>query len=280
MINLHDHAITQILPQVGPKAFAVLLVICKHLGVKKTAFPSKQTIMKLTNMGRDAVTRELSVLEDAGLLKKEQRTKDGKFTTNLYTVTTKLIGVYIAASDAGDLQEDEIPCTDFQATESPATETPYTESQATISIKQNGSIEQDKVLNKSNSLSNAQNKKNEPDASEKRLKEIVSKLTGYFQTNPERWEQLCNDAQVKLSKTDFWLNVKSWAMWQADKWHIAQNPVKALTSGPNNFMSWLINERNRQVTQKARQGKAAHQAKVDDLDPSRFVKRPKPATHE
>lgn len=151
MINLHDKAITELLPRIGPKAFSVLLVICKHLNRKNTAFPSKLTIMKLTNMGRDAVTRELSVLEDAGLLRKEQRNKAGKFSTNLYTVTTNLIGVYVPAIDAGEMEEE--PCTESQATvntspctESPCTESPSSESQSTISIEQGGSIEQEKVF--------------------------------------------------------------------------------------------------------------------------------------
>ena len=90
------------------------------------------------------------------------------------------------------------------------------------------------------------------DASEKRSSESIQNLADYFVANPARWEELCNEARVKISKPDFWDNVKKWVRWNADNYQVHQSPVKALTSGRNNFLSWLGNERTRQAADKAK----------------------------
>jgi len=97
------------------------------------------------------------------------------------------------------------------------------------------------------------------DASEKRASESIEKLTAYFRENPARWVELCAEARVKMSKEDFWENTKRWARWNADNYQVFQNPVKALTSGRNNFLSWLGNERIRQASDKAKRPAYADQ---------------------
>jgi hypothetical protein len=109
-----------------------------------------------------------------------------------------------------------------------------------------------------NSLSISVNEKIE-DASERRSSESIQKLTDYFVANPARWEELCDEARVKMSKADFWDNVKKWVRWNADNYQVHQSPVKALTSGRNNFLSWLGNERTRQAADKAKRPAYADQ---------------------
>jgi biotin operon repressor len=146
MLNIRNEAITALLPKVGPKAFAVLLVISKHLGRNNTAFPSVKTLMKYTGIGRDAVRKALRVLQDEGVLIVEQRRVKGKMSSNEYHVNTDLISVFVTAKSApklventeddqqGEIEEespDNSPCPEKPSTEKPSTEKPSTEKPST-----------------------------------------------------------------------------------------------------------------------------------------------------
>ena len=133
MINIDDRFITQIMPKIGAKQTAVLLAICKHLDVKKTAFPSKYTIQKYTGLGRDSVSTSIKLLTENGLLEKEQRRKGNRQSSNLYKVKCEFINVFIKASN-------ELVCEDFQPTESQPTENPP------LSINKIESINKDKEI--------------------------------------------------------------------------------------------------------------------------------------
>jgi len=118
MLNLNDKIITEVMPVIGAKAFAVLMAISKHLNKESKAFPSVKRIMFLTKLGRDSVMSAIKLLKKEGLLIVEKRTDKGRFTSNLYTVNTDLISVFVSAKNAGNLNSK--PCTEKQ-TRKPST---------------------------------------------------------------------------------------------------------------------------------------------------------------
>lgn len=173
MINIHDKAITEILPLIGTKAFGVLLVIVKHLGKNSKAFPSKKRIGILTGLGRDSVTEALKVLEREGIITKEQRRIKGKMSSNIYTVKSNLFGVYISAESAEPLIE--LPCTEKPCTDLPCTEKPCTENPS-ISINKGIEVLNSKEVLKSN-IEEENQKKSEIELSEHELREKIGRKT-------------------------------------------------------------------------------------------------------
>lgn len=64
----------------------VLVVIAKHANKKLQAFPSVSRIAKLANMSPRSVHRKIIRLQELGLLQVKNQGKDGKKTSNLYTL--------------------------------------------------------------------------------------------------------------------------------------------------------------------------------------------------
>lgn len=64
----------------------VLLAIAKHVDGSNKAFPSVARIAKLCNMSTRTVHRKLGELAKAGLVTVKNRGKEGKKTSNLYTL--------------------------------------------------------------------------------------------------------------------------------------------------------------------------------------------------
>ena len=64
----------------------VLVVIAKHANKKLQSFPSVSRIAKLANMSPRSVHRKIIRLQELGLLHVKNRGKDGKKTSNLYTL--------------------------------------------------------------------------------------------------------------------------------------------------------------------------------------------------
>jgi len=64
----------------------VLVVIAKHANKKLQAFPSVSRIAKLANMSPRSVHRKINRLQELGLLHVKNQGKDGKKTSNLYTL--------------------------------------------------------------------------------------------------------------------------------------------------------------------------------------------------
>jgi pyocin large subunit-like protein len=64
----------------------VLVVIAKHANKKLQAFPSVSRIAKLANMSPRSVHRKIIRLQELGLLHVKNQGKDGKKTSNLYTL--------------------------------------------------------------------------------------------------------------------------------------------------------------------------------------------------
>jgi hypothetical protein len=63
-----------------------LVVIAKHANKKLQAFPSVSRIAKLANMSPRSVHRKINRLQELGLLHVKNQGKDGKKTSNLYTL--------------------------------------------------------------------------------------------------------------------------------------------------------------------------------------------------
>lgn len=150
MLNIDDRLIREVSPKIRPNALSVLLAIAIHLN-KKTGrcFPSHDTIMRLTGLGRDAVYTALDVLRDNGLLVSSQPidSKTKQFGRRTFRLTTRFIKIFVDAEDADPLPENPY-------TENPDTADPYTENQQTYQLNN------PKRLNK-----NKQIKEEEKDAS-------------------------------------------------------------------------------------------------------------------
>ncbi|MBK7337819.1 MAG: hypothetical protein IPJ00_17410 [Saprospirales bacterium] len=77
------------------------------------------------------------------------------------------------------------------------------------------------------------------DGAEMRLEKANALVRGYVLANPERLQDMCKQARNRCNETGFWDELGEYLRHHADNYQIMQNPVKALTSGPSNFVSWL-----------------------------------------
>jgi hypothetical protein len=112
--------------EINTDDFFVLLCITKRIGRSNSAFPSIAKLMQESNFGRDKVYKCLSNLVNQKLITKTQRrvkNKAGKeiLSSNLYTITTNLLSVFINAQNQG-LENFISEATDFQATDNQAPE--------------------------------------------------------------------------------------------------------------------------------------------------------------
>lgn len=64
----------------------VLITLAKHADDKGQCFPSASRIAKLANTTRRTVHRKLNELKEAGLITAQNRGKEGKKTSNIYTM--------------------------------------------------------------------------------------------------------------------------------------------------------------------------------------------------
>lgn len=91
---------TRLLEKISCDAYWVLSHLAKYLGKESSCFPSKETLKKDTSFGRYKLDNAIKELVLKGLIKKEQKAlKDGKFTSNFYTVTTDLLSIFSAKKE-------------------------------------------------------------------------------------------------------------------------------------------------------------------------------------
>ena len=103
MLNIDDRLIKEVLPQIGPNAFSVLMAISVHLDANTmTAFPSNERLGKMTGLGRDAVYSAVKKLIDFGILlsSQEKESESGKFGRRTVQVNTDYISIYLPAKKA------------------------------------------------------------------------------------------------------------------------------------------------------------------------------------
>ena len=100
MLNIDDRLIREVSPKIGPNALSVLLAISIHMDTKTDrCFPSHNTLMKLTGMGKNAVYAALNVLKEAGLLETYQKIDSEKrqFGRRYFRINTDFIGIFVPA---------------------------------------------------------------------------------------------------------------------------------------------------------------------------------------
>lgn len=101
--------------------FFILLCITKRINNKSQAFPSRSLLMKESNMSKDKVSRSITRLVEAGIITKIQRNA-GKFSSNLYTIQTRFLSVFLNASGQEFTEDNtvsqntdtQIPCTEIK----------------------------------------------------------------------------------------------------------------------------------------------------------------------
>lgn len=74
---------------------------------------------------------------------------------------------------------------------------------------------------------------------EVRLQKAQATLKAYFEKFPGRWKEIADQARNECGESQFFDELDAWIRRHADNLMITQDPVKALTSGQNLFISWL-----------------------------------------
>ena len=167
MINISDTVVLEKMPIVGARAVGVLLAISKFMNEHNQAWPSRKTLRAITGLGRDALDKDIALLEKHQLASKAQRRTNGgrRLSSNRYTIPRKLARKYTPPQVTGfqcpENQDAEPQDTEFQGfppqhTGSQDTEFQYTDFQDTGSQHPEnppGSIEYSfEVLNKKEEL--------------------------------------------------------------------------------------------------------------------------------
>jgi hypothetical protein len=94
--------------------------------------------------------------------------------------------------------------------------------------------------------------------SETRLEKAQAALNEYIEENPHRPGEIANTARNVCDAEQFRDELDQWIRRNADDWAITQNPVKALTSGRSNFVSWLAQPWCREKYQKLQLQNQSH----------------------
>lgn len=112
MLNIHGELLDLMPSVISPDELVILMCIAKRINAKGQSYPGRVTLMRDTGYGKTKVSSITTSLEQKGLIKKEQRYKNGRLSSNLYTINTTGIGVYIPAfgitleSDESDNKEE------------------------------------------------------------------------------------------------------------------------------------------------------------------------------
>jgi len=111
MLNLDTRLISADI--LDENEFWLLMHIVKRINAKRTCFPSNKVLMIDTKFGRDKVVKTKQSLEKKGFIHTVgQRKNKGKFSSNIYKVTTKLVKIFVEIGDLGDLEETDNYSTD------------------------------------------------------------------------------------------------------------------------------------------------------------------------
>ncbi len=96
MINID----TRILPIINESELWLLVAIAKRFDVRKSSFPSNETLLSETGWGKDKLRATKDSLCAKGILEVRDRfDKNGKQTSNLYTVKTEYLSVFVNLSN-------------------------------------------------------------------------------------------------------------------------------------------------------------------------------------
>lgn len=72
--------------ELGPREIALFLAIARHADAEGFAFPSLETIMKLTRLGKNSVCSGLGILDRRGHISTERRMKGNRREVNRYRI--------------------------------------------------------------------------------------------------------------------------------------------------------------------------------------------------
>lgn len=256
MININD----RLLDTLNADQTYLLLHIVKRINADLECWPSTATLQRDTKWSDvKKVRRVRDELVHLGILEAYERKRDdGGQASNLYRIKTDGVGVFVTAKRLQNLTGGE------GKNLTPGVGKEITGGLGKNHTPPNEVLTNEVLTNEVNSLSLRDDEKLQwHDAGEARALVAISQLAEYFQANPNRWQELANEARVEIGKVDFWDNVKAWIRWNADNWPVIQHPVKALTSGRSNFLGWLRGERRRAATKA--------QPEQPTLNPDRFV---------
>src|SRR5215212_7799731 len=71
----------------GVRALRIFIAICAHVNGEGKAWPSLETLSRITGIDRRAVSKEIKAIEGAGLIRTEGRQqRNGAAASNLYTI--------------------------------------------------------------------------------------------------------------------------------------------------------------------------------------------------
>ena len=142
MINID----TRLLPQVTPDQLFLLCHIVNFMNENRMCFPSNKKLIEHSGFSESKILRVKNELVTRKIISVKQRFRpDGSQTSNLYKITTELIGVFVTGKNMSNL--DTSPFTDEEGgifTHEGGTPSPM----KPLEVLPNSSINQNKVLNK------------------------------------------------------------------------------------------------------------------------------------
>ena len=82
-----ENQVVDLIPEIGITALSVYIVLCRHAGKDRTAFPATRTIANIISKSRRTVHRAITRLIDAGLVQADSRDRgNGSATSSVYTL--------------------------------------------------------------------------------------------------------------------------------------------------------------------------------------------------
>ena len=118
------------------------------------------------------------------------------------------------------------------------------------------------------------------DGTEVRLQKAQATLKAYFEKFPGRWKEIADQARNECGETQFFDELNAWIRRHAGNLMITQDPVKALTSGQNLFISWLSKpwcreqyKTNGNDSPTQRNGRVQQQRKIEAFPTTEELKR-------
>jgi len=107
MINID----TRLLPQVTPDQLFLLCHIVNFMNENRMCFPSNKKLIEHSGFSDSKILRVKNELVTRKIISVKQRFRpDGSQTSNLYKITTELIGVFVTGKNMSNL--DTSPFTD------------------------------------------------------------------------------------------------------------------------------------------------------------------------
>lgn len=241
MINLDD----RLLDRLDDRQMWLLLHIVKRINKDGVCWPSMEQILKDTKWKDErTVKRVRDDLVGLGVIKVTSRMRQtGGQTSNLYSLETDQIGVFVTAKRLQEMQGPgvhEMGGRPLQTLGGPGVH----EMGGEVLAKEVLGIE---VLTKEGSESEKiplpvpenQTALRWGDGSQTRLEKALQAIKDHIAQDPARLPALCQQARNRCNERGFWDEIGEYLRHHADNFQIMQNPIKALTSGPGNFVSWL-----------------------------------------